>query len=157
MTKLASGQVTHGVPCRCHHLGLPKAAARATGGEAVDDEDIIIHRLSQRKVKVQDLDFSPNDKFIATIGGQDTTTSPVVRRDRPLPLRHRRRTTRASSCASTTMTTTGSSREEATTSAYGTTARRRESSSLDVTMGQLQACTCPSPLRTMIRRPTSEP
>ena len=47
------------------------SAARAAGEEAVEDEDIIIHRLSQHKVKVQDLDFSPNDKFIATIGGQD--------------------------------------------------------------------------------------
>jgi len=72
LTKLASGQVTHmGFLADAIIWDFTKAAARAAGGEAVDDEDIIIHRLSQHKVKVQDLDFSPNDKFIATIGGQD--------------------------------------------------------------------------------------
>ena len=46
------------------------AAARASGKDEGKGE-LILARLSQHKVKVQDLSFSPNGKYIVTLGGQD--------------------------------------------------------------------------------------
>ena len=46
------------------------AAARASGQDEGKGE-LILARLSQHKVKVQDLSFSPNGKYIVTLGGQD--------------------------------------------------------------------------------------
>jgi WD40 repeat protein len=47
------------------------AADRAAGAGEGKSGDIILQRLSQHKVKVQDLSFSPNGKYIVTLGGQD--------------------------------------------------------------------------------------
>ena len=47
------------------------AAARASGGDEGKSGEVILCRLSQHKVKVQDLSFSPDGKYIVTLGGQD--------------------------------------------------------------------------------------
>lgn len=75
-SKLASGQVTHmGFLADAIIWDFEVAAARAAGdasaGEAKGETPLILQRLTQHKVKVQDLSFSPNGKYIVTLGGQD--------------------------------------------------------------------------------------
>lgn len=71
-TKLASGQVTHmGFLADTIIWDFSIAADRAAGAGEGKSGDIILQRLSQHKVKVQDLSFSPNGKYIVTLGGQD--------------------------------------------------------------------------------------
>ena len=47
------------------------AAAMAAGEDEGKMGDVLINRLGRHKVKVQDLSFSPTDRLIASLGGQD--------------------------------------------------------------------------------------
>ena len=66
--------------CQVTHMGFLAdtiiwdfniAAARASGSDEGKSGEVILCRLSQHKVKVQDLSFSPDGKYIVTLGGQD--------------------------------------------------------------------------------------
>lgn len=72
-TKLASGQVTHmGFVADIIIWDLTSAMRSASGeGKAQLGEEIILQRLARHKVKVQDISFSPSDRLLASLGGQD--------------------------------------------------------------------------------------
>ena len=71
-TKLASGQVTHmGFVADIILWDMNVAAAMAAGDDEGKLGDVLINRLGRHKVKVQDLSFSPSDRLIASLGGQD--------------------------------------------------------------------------------------
>ena len=71
-TKIASGQVTHmGFVADIILWDMNVAAAMAAGDDEGKLGDVLINRLGRHKVKVQDLSFSPSDRLLASLGGQD--------------------------------------------------------------------------------------
>lgn len=72
-TKLASGQVTHmGFVADIIVWDFSVAAAMASSDVSEGKTgELILQRLQRHKVKVQDISFSPSDRLIASIGGQD--------------------------------------------------------------------------------------
>ena len=61
----------HGVCSRYHFVGYERSRSHGCRGGRRKMGDVLINRLGRHKVKVQDLSFSPSDRLIASLGGQD--------------------------------------------------------------------------------------
>jgi len=69
---IASG-ISHltGVKANCYIWDFAKAKKLLDSGKVMIGEECAIHLLKQHKGRVQDLGFSANDRYLATLGGQD--------------------------------------------------------------------------------------
>lgn len=78
--RLASGQINHpGVKADVIVWDLQLAKSYCDSGRVMIGEECLIHRLRQHLGRVQDVAFSANSQYLATLGGQDDNAVVVWR------------------------------------------------------------------------------